>query len=563
MDINVKDLVNDYLNGEGIYSLCSKYHIGKVKVKTYLNQNGIKIRNKGKIPYDKSKFVVENPSIEKYKPIDGFHYVAIDKSTGFKTADYMNAAGILTSHIHKNYGVEIPSLVLRNRYYMETGNYWWEQWFKIEKEKNKEVKKCPYCKWTTTDVCNKAGAFSQHIKKVHNMSADEYLKEHPEDALFFKKDNTKNKQQKLLKEKENFAICPLCERKFHKITNTHLKHFHNMDIEQFKEKYPNAKIMSDTDYLKIVSAASLGNMSVSKSRFVSSYENKLQQFLSNNNVKFEANRQILIGKEIDILIPDKKIGIEFDGLKWHTEFFGKKSHKYHLDKTEQCNKQGYGLIHIFEDEFVNKETIVYSKLKHILGISQDLPKIPGRKVFVKEIYSYEAKCFLEKYHIQGFYKSSVYLGGFYKNKLIAVMSFKNGNIKNSSWDLTRFATDYDYIYQGVGGKLFSYFVKNYNPEEIISFADRRWTLNPDNNLYTKLGFSLSSITKPDYKYYNERIDKYKRIHKMAMTKKTLSKKYGFPLTMTESEMAKELGYDRIWDCGLFKYMWKPNPSKAQ
>ena len=136
------------------------------------------------------------------------------------------------------------------------------------------------------------------------------------------------------------------------------------------------------------------------------------------------------------------------------------------------------------------------------------------------------------------------------------MSFKNGNIKNSSWDLTRFATDYDYIYQGVGGKLFSYFVKNYNPEEIISFADRRWTLNPDNNLYTKLGFSLSSITKPDYKYYNERIDKYKRIHKMAMTKKTLSKKYGFPLTMTESEMAKELGYDRIWDCGLFKYTWK-------
>lgn len=41
-----------------------------------------------------------------------------------------------------------------------------------------------------------------------------------------------------------------------------------------------------------------------------------------------------------------------------------------------------------------------------------------------------------------------------------------------------------------------------------------------------------------------------------MNKKMLSKKYGFPLTMTETEMARELGYDRIWDCGLIKYVWE-------
>ena len=46
------------------------------------------------------------------------------------------------------------------------------------------------------------------------------------------------------------------------------------------------------------------------------------------------------------------------------------------------------------------------------------------------------------------------------------------------------------------------------------------------------------------------------MHKFNFRKKTLSKKYGFPLLMTETEMAKELGYDRIWDCGLIKYVWK-------
>ena len=25
--------------------------------------------------------------------------------------------------------------------------------------------------------------------------------------------------------------------------------------------------------------------------------------------------------------------------------------------------------------------------------------------------------------------------------------------------------------------------------------------------------------------------------------------------LTETEMAKELGYDRIWDCGLIKYVY--------
>ena len=36
------------------------------------------------------------------------------------------------------------------------------------------------------------------------------------------------------------------------------------------------------------------------------------------------------------------------------------------------------------------------------------------------------------------------------------------------------------------------------------------------------------------------------------------KKYFFftAFTMTELEMATKLGYTRIWDCGLFKYVWE-------
>ena len=45
------------------------------------------------------------------------------------------------------------------------------------------------------------------------------------------------------------------------------------------------------------------------------------------------------------------------------------------------------------------------------------------------------------------------------------------------------------------------------------------------------------------------------MHKFGFRKKILHKKYGLPLSMTENEMTKTLGYYRIWDCGLFKYVW--------
>ena len=36
----------------------------------------------------------------------------------------------------------------------------------------------------------------------------------------------------------------------------------------------------------------------------------------------------------------------------------------------------------------------------------------------------------------------------------------------------------------------------------------------------------------------------------------LHKKYGLPLTMSETEMTEKLGYVKIYDCGLIKYVWK-------
>ena len=70
-------------------------------------------------------------------------------------------------------------------------------------------------------------------------------------------------------------------------------------------------------------------------------------------------------------------------------------------------------------------------------------------------------------------------------------------------------------------------------------------------------FSLLSRA-PDYKYINKHNISLGRMHKFNFRKQILHKKYGFPLTMTEREMTKELGLSRVYDCGLIKYVWERN-----
>ena len=284
-------------------------------------------------------------------------------------------------------------------------------------------------------------------------------------------------------------------------------------------------------------------------------ENEITQILidrlGDDNV-FTRQRGIISKmKEIDIYLPSKKIGIEYDGCRWHTEQFGKDRY-YHLSKTESCCKNGISLIHIFEDEYIHHADIVHSKIRHIIGLDNS-KKIYGRKCSIKEISNKESKLFLDENHIQGFASSSIYLGAFHEDKLIGVMSFKRESRNDNKWELNRFATDIKICCVGVGGKLFKYFIKKYHPTMIKSFADRRWTVNEDNNLYTQIGFKFNGYTRPDYKYID--FKEMKRLHKFGFRKKTLYNKYGLPLSMTETEMVKKLGYNKIWDCGLIKYTW--------
>ena len=291
-------------------------------------------------------------------------------------------------------------------------------------------------------------------------------------------------------------------------------------------------------------------------------ENEIYDFIFTElGVKnaIKRNKTIIPPKELDIYLPSQNLAIEFNGLRWHSEKF-QKDKMYHINKTLDCQKKGVGLIQIFEDEWEKRKEIVKHKIKHLLNCDCNLPKIFARKCFVKEISKNECDDFMEEYHIQGKTVSSLRFGAFYNDKLIGVMSFLKTE-KNGEYILNRFTTDYSYKISGVGGKILHYFKEKYAPEKIISFADRRWTINEENNLYTKLGFTLDGILQPDYRYYLDSTSKIERIHKFNFRKRTLHKKYGFGLSMTESQMAEKLKAYKVWDCGLLRYVWRKTTPK--
>ena len=259
--------------------------------------------------------------------------------------------------------------------------------------------------------------------------------------------------------------------------------------------------------------------------------------------------------EIDIYLPDEKIGIEFDGLHWHSDLF--KSKTFHIDKTNLYKEHDIRIIHIFEDEWLAKQDIVKTKLSHILGRSS-LERVFARKCNIANLEFKEKNKFLEEYHIQGSDNSSIRLGLFYNTELVAVMTFAKlrrslGHkiSKPTEYELVRYATSKHVI--GGFSKLFKHALKNFNIDYVKTYADLRWS-SFDSNVYNQNNFKYSHQSLPNYWY----ILSSRRYHRYSFRKQVLENRFPdiYDSSLTEFEMMDQTKYDRIWDCGNLVYEYK-------
>ena len=240
------------------------------------------------------------------------------------------------------------------------------------------------------------------------------------------------------------------------------------------------------------------------------YEDEIIQWLKDNfdNIQINRNDRTVLENnyEIDIYLPEYKIGIEFNGNYWHSELFEKfQDHNgrstRHQEKSLLAEKHGVFLFQIFEYEWNSPivQENIKNRLRTLLHKNSNL--IYGRKCEVKLITELQKKEFLNKNHIQGNDHSSIYIGLFYEKELVSCMTFSKTKFKKYDYELSRFCSIHDTNIIGGACKMFKYFIDNILQfgQNVVSYNDITKT---SGKVYNILGFENISINPPNYIWMN-------------------------------------------------------------
>jgi hypothetical protein len=181
--------------------------------------------------------------------------------------------------------------------------------------------------------------------------------------------------------------------------------------------------------------------------------------------------------------------------------------------TQSLRAKGKNCIVIWEDFWIRSREIVQSRILSMLGRAH---RIPARLTQVRRIDKPTADAFLEKNHLNGTvsakYKYGLFLPFKYYRVLnegfkpvdrsellvaVATFSFPRLFTKNNhtvrSHELVRFASLLHTSVVGGLDKLLQAFVKDKQPDDIMTYADLEWSIGKS---YEKLGFEEKSSTGP-------------------------------------------------------------------
>lgn len=249
----------------------------------------------------------------------------------------------------------------------------------------------------------------------------------------------------------------------------------------------------------------------------------------------------------DIHILDTNILLEIDPTYTHNSI-GNHWDKngmdkcYHLNKTKLAAANGYRCIHIFD----------WDDLDKVIQLLVSKKTIYARKCAVADIDYNTAGKFEMQYHLQGDCRGQqVCLGLYYEGELVEVMTFgKPRYNKKYQWELLRLCTHSDYKVTGGASKLFSYFIREYKPESIISYCD---LAKFDGRVYEQLGFHHVKYTEPQ-KVWSKGSEKITdNLLRQRGFDQLFSANYG--KGTNNEELMLQHGWLPVYDCGQAVYAY--------
>jgi G:T-mismatch repair DNA endonuclease (very short patch repair protein) len=454
----------------------------------------------------------------------------------------------------KKYGVEcalsLPKIKVRRK----------EVW---KKDSNKIINKIKnsWAKKSELEIKNIVSKRRTTCLKKYNYSNPSQRPEQKERARVTATANAKSSYQKYLitcrkkYNRDNFQQSHL-NPKIISFRQNKVKFKKWLEIQHYKLKRSQDEIASILNLDSAIINKSFKEFNLQTCYFQSSFlEKQISKYISTLGVSIKSrDRSELKGIELDIFIPSKKLAIEVNGIYWHSyrEIPNKNEKLKHYYKTKACLNNNIQLLHILELQWKDniKQNIWKSILEgKLLGFKN---KIYARKTTLSIIPKSDISSVKEFYnnnHLYGFAQADIHLGLYFENKIVSCMSFKK--LKDSEYELVRYASLCFYQILGGASKLFKGFVKGFNPTTVVTFADLNYSIG---NIYKILGFAEAGRVAPRFSY----TDKKKLINRRKYQKKQLPNLFGegYDLNKTEIEnVLKNTSYRIIWDSGKIKFVW--------
>lgn len=282
--------------------------------------------------------------------------------------------------------------------------------------------------------------------------------------------------------------------------------------------------------------------------YKSTYEIVLFDWLNSLNIGaiYFKNKRLIHPYELDIYIPAYSLAIEFNGNYWHCENVSPKCDEYyHINKTNLCKEKGIQLIHIFEDEWVNKQNIVKAIIRRKLKLSQI---VSLASCVIKKINNKKANIFIDSNYLFSIPKIDYNYGIFYNNNIVGLIGVIEK--QNRCYEFL-FCPSNDIKIIDISD-IVTYLKNKFKMKSLLCLTDVRYFKGT-----TYKNWLSVTVSNPTY-FYLPINDFRKRYSKYEFNKDRLRNLFPehYSEDLTEWEIMQKAGYDRIWDCGnlVFEYI---------
>ena len=160
-------------------------------------------------------------------------------------------------------------------------------------------------------------------------------------------------------------------------------------------------------------------------------------------------------------------------------------------------------IHLDIDMLKSSYAKILQRIKGLMGRGE---RIYARTTVPARIDKKVAIAFLEEYHLNVPLAGKYRYGLFHQGELVSVAVFSGGRVMREemegyrSFELLRFCHKADYLVVGGVSKLIKTFIKDFKPNDIMTYADRDWS---QHSSLESIGFKETGMTEQQSFYVKD------------------------------------------------------------